>query len=75
MPLICQMSALTARPQRIPDLSQITYPSDSSLVMSVTINIYKTSSAQFYNCASVWMAYHHLNISFLKVFDTMKIMK
>ena len=53
MPLICQMSALTARPQRISNLSQITYPSDSSLVMSVTIDIiYKMSSAQFYNCAS-----------------------
>ena len=29
MPLVCRMSALTARPQRIPNLSQITYPSDS----------------------------------------------
>ena len=32
MPLICQTSALTPRPQRIPDLSQITYPSDSCVV-------------------------------------------
>ena len=33
MPLICQTSALTARPQRIPDLSQITFPSNSSLYL------------------------------------------
>ena len=32
MPLICQTSALTARPQRNPNLSQITYPSDSCVV-------------------------------------------
>ena len=44
MPLICQTSALTTRPQRIPNLSQITYPSDSCSVMPVTI-IYRTSSA------------------------------
>ena len=31
-PLVCQMSILTARPQRIPYLSQITYPSDSCVV-------------------------------------------
>ena len=37
MPLICQTSTLTTRPQRIPNLSQITYPSDSSSVMPVTI--------------------------------------
>ena len=37
MPLVCRMSALTARPQRIPNLSQITYPSDSCSVMPVTI--------------------------------------
>ena len=43
MPLVCQMSTLTARPQRIPNLSQITYPSDSCSVMPVTI-IYRMSS-------------------------------
>ena len=52
MPLVCWTSALTATPQGISDLSQITYPSDSSLVTSVTINIYKMSSVLFYNCAS-----------------------
>ena len=37
MPLVCQTSTLTAGPQRIPNLSQITYPSDSCSVMPVTI--------------------------------------
>ena len=44
MPLICWTSTLTTRPQRIPNLSQITCPSDSCSVMPVTI-IYRTSSA------------------------------
>ena len=43
MPLVCLTSTLTARPQRIPNLSQITYPSDSCSVMPVTI-IYRMSS-------------------------------
>ena len=44
MPFVCRMSALTARPHRIPNLSQITYPSDSCSVTPVTI-IYRASSA------------------------------
>ena len=54
MPLVCRTSTLTARPQRIADLSLITYPSDFKCGhMTVTNIIYKMSSVQFYNCTSV----------------------
>ena len=73
----------TARPQRIPVLP-ITYPSD--LLWShwaVTNIIYKMSSVHpictcvttaHLFCASVWMAYHHLNNEFSSVFLVLKIL-
>ena len=56
MPLICQMSALTARPQRIPNLSQITYPSDSYVW---PLNCHKQYYLQIIICIShPCMCYH-----------------
>ena len=43
MPLVCQTSALTARPQRIPRSVLITYPSDSCVATElfyVKISLY-----------------------------------
>ena len=68
----------TARPQRIPNLSQITYPSDSCVVTELWPIIYKASSAHPIHAsvfttahlfrASAWMAYHHLNNKNSQVF-------
>ena len=43
MPLICQTSALTARPLRLS--CQITHPSDTKVSTAVAINIYIVPSA------------------------------
>ena len=60
MPLVCQMSALTARPQRIPNLSQITYPSDSCVITELwpinylhSITCTSHPCIGIYHCASV----------------------
>ena len=76
-PLICQKSALTTRPQRIPILP-ITYPSDLLCSHWTVTIIYKMSSAHpICACvttahlfhASVRMAYHHLkNFLFIEIF-------
>ena len=55
MPLVCQTSALTARPQRIPNLSQINYPSDSYVWPLNCDQQYYLQDVicTVYNCASV----------------------
>ena len=82
MHLVCQTSTLTARPQRIPTLP-ITYPSDLLCSHWTVTIIYKTSSVHPIRacvttvhlfCASVWMAYHHLNNNISQVFYSLKIL-
>ena len=54
MPLVCWTSALTARPQRNPNLSQITYPSDSCVVTELWPNYLQSIVCASHPCISIY---------------------